>query len=293
MHGCAPMRDDAAGVRVGDYCITRTLPARSGFGEYAATHVLLPRQARMCVAEESAGKQLMREAYILEALRHPGVPRVFECGMLADRRPWIAVEMLDGPTLADAIADRALPIADTLVLIRDLAEVLHHAHVRGIVHCRLRPESIVYHPGGLCIEAWGGAATHDGAPELGTADKQMYLAPELVRGAPFEARADIFSIGVIAYEALTLAAPTAPLGRRLPSLPRPIIKLVDRMMSATSLARPTAAEVRAEAIRLLDTLEIPAPTAPADEPEIIIEPIDVELTHDLSRDSRSDLRRFS
>jgi serine/threonine protein kinase len=281
---------EVAPGRVGDYCVTRSLPpVAPGVLELAATHVLLPRLARIRVlthdAPDMIAKRLTREACILEAMRHPSVPRIYECGHLPDRRFWVAVEMLDGPTLADAIADRPLSPAETLALVRDAAELLHHTHVRGVVHCRLRPELLVRHETGLCIVDWSGAATVESDPQLEPADYQMYLAPELAAAASFDARADIFSLGVIAYEALTLAAPTLPLAKRSPALQTGIVELVERMTSPAAFARPTAAEVRAEAMRLLGLLVVPEPVEPID--GLVVEEIEIELSHDLSRDPPS------
>ena len=260
------------GARIGDYQIKRTLPGSDHVVELEATHVLLPRIARVRVAAEPAAKRLVREACILETLRHPGVPRIYECGLL-DHRPWIAIEMLEGPTFADAIADRPLIAGDVLTALRDLAEILHHAHLRNIVHCRLRPELVVRHATGLCITGWDGACTHDSAPALETTDMHMYLAPEVV-GGEIDARADVFSLGVIAYRALTLAVPTLPIARRLPSLPRALALLIDRMTASSPLARPSAAEVRAEALRQIEGVGTE-----------VVEEIEIELTEDLSRPS--------
>ena len=257
------MREAAQWARIGDYDLTRELPpSMPSVLEFAATHVVLPRQARLRIGSDAiSAKRLMREACILEALRHPGVPRVFECGLLEDRRPWIATELIDGPTLADAIADRPLLVKETLALLRDLAQILHHAHARGIAHGQLRPQLVVRDTTGLYIESWADARTHD--------------------GGEFDPRADIHALGAIAYAALTNAAPAMPLARRLPALPRTIALLVDRMLSDTPLARPSAAEVRAEAIQILGILETPPPD---DIDSAIVEEIELELTQDLSRE---------
>lgn len=234
--------------RIGDYELVRTLPTITpGILEYEAMHVLLPRRAHVRVIAAGDPHRVMREACILEALAHPGVPRVYECGRLRDRRPWIALELLDGPTLADAVTDRPLLAADMLAVVRDVAEILDYAHVRGVVHGRLRPAFIVRCETGLFVSGWAAASTPDSQP-------------------PIEPGADIQALGVIAYEALALAPPTLPLARRVPALPRALCALVDRMATGNELARPTAAEVRAEAIRLLDQ--------PAED---IVEEIEIEL----------------
>src|SRR5205085_1569563 len=95
---------NAEGVRIGDYWIDEEVPARSSEVAYRTTHRVLPRSARVAILSPAlvgcrpAEIQLMREACILEALHHSGVPRVFECGVL-DRRPWIATQFIDGTTI--------------------------------------------------------------------------------------------------------------------------------------------------------------------------------------------------
>ena len=204
-------------TRIGDYQLTRSLPATcAGVLEFEGTHILLPRKARVRIAcHDDAAAQLIREACVLESLRDPGVPRIYECG-LREGRPWIASEMLDGPSLAEAIRDRAMSPAELLVVVRDVAEVLHHGHTRGVVHGRLGPASIVRHAGGLVVDGWG-AARPDADP-----------------------RDDVAALGKLIALALS------------PPMSRPILQLVDRMTSESAFARPSAAEVRAEATRLLE-----------------------------------------
>jgi serine/threonine protein kinase len=208
-------------TRIGDYELTGSLPATTpGIVELEALHVLLPRTAIVRVAAHDAARQLMREACILEALKFPGVPRIYECGLLRDRRPWIAFEAIEGPTLADTMLERPLGPAEMLVRLRDLAEILHHAHTRGVAHSRLRPELIIHGDDGLYITGWGTA--------------ELTLEP----------RDDVHALG--AMMAFTMAPPIA----------RGIRILLERMTSDTAIAQPTAAEVRAEAIRLLEDLDV-------------------------------------
>jgi serine/threonine protein kinase len=159
--------------------------------------------------------------------------------------------------------------------------------MRGIVHCTLRPDLIVRHATGLIITSWSNAHTHDAAhpPELALSDMHIYLAPELATDSEtieFDERADIYSLGVIAYEALTLASPTMPLLHRLPALPRGIAQLIERMTTTSALSRPSAAEVRAAAIELLEQTRPPELTDDADADGIVEEVIDVEHSQDLA-----------
>lgn len=112
--------------RIGDYLIEHQLDART----YLAVHAVLPRRARITVGG-------LREACLLEALAHPGIPRVFECGKLPDRQPWLAVECVDGE-LPGRLSE-----AGVVEMIRCVAEILDHAHRRGVDHGNVRPEAIV------------------------------------------------------------------------------------------------------------------------------------------------------
>jgi serine/threonine protein kinase len=220
-------------TRIGDYELTRSLPAiAADVLELEAMHVLLPRVAHIRIAAHDAAKQLMRQACILEALRYPGVPRIYECGLLDDRRPWIAYEALEGPTLAEMMLERAWAPTEMLVVMRDLAEILHHAHTRGVAHARLRADSIARHEGALYITGWGVAE---------------------VAANP---RDDIRALGSIM--SLTMSG----------TIPRPIHALLERMTSVEH-AQPSAAEVRAEAIRLLENVD--------DEVELVLVELDEEM----------------
>ena len=271
-------------MRIGDYEITEVLPATvDGVLELAATHVLLPRRVHLRVIDQpglhARAKRLMREACLLEALRNAGIPRIYECGMLEDRRAWIATEWFDGPTLAEAIAERPVHPGQALVMLRDLAEILHYAHTRGVVHCRVRPAHVARSAKGFVITSWGAASTHDSQPDLEEVDRQIYLAPELARGAPCDDRADIYSLGVIVYQALTLAAPSLPLLQRAPTIPAAIAQLVGRMLAASPQSRPSASEVRAEATRLLEKPEQTDGTVEEIE-------LDIEVTPTVTRTPR-------
>ena len=201
-------------TRIGDYELTRALPAMvAGVLEFEATHVLLPRLAHIRIAEHDAAPQLVRQACILEALRYPGVPRIYECGLLDDRRPWIAYEALEGPTLAQLMLERAWTPNEMLVVMRDLAEILHHAHMRGVVHGRLSPETIARHEDALYITDWG-----------------------IAEGA--DVREDVRTLGSLM--SLTMSG----------AVPRPIRAFLARMSS--DVAQPSAVEVRTTAMRLLE-----------------------------------------
>lgn len=225
-----PRTSMATRMRIGDYELVRSLPiTQAGILEFEATHILLPRKAHVRLARgghDAAAQALVKEACILEALRDPGVPRIYECGS-REGRPWIAFELLEGPSLEEAIRGRAMAPAEMFAIVRDVAEILQHAHMRGVAHGRLTPATIVRHAGGLVLTGWSATAA--------------------------DARDDIAALAKIL--ALALAPPMS----------RAIAQLVDRMTSDNVLTQPSAAEVRAEAIRLLE--------------DDIVEEVEIEIEH--------------
>jgi hypothetical protein len=130
-------------MRVGDYTIERQVCEDT----FEATHVLLPRRVVLRVVERSTASAMMREACILEALQHPGVPRMYQCGRVGERT-WIAIELVIGAPLV------ALPVDGLIALVRDVAAILEHAHARGVTHGNVRRDSIVLRKSGPCLTGW-------------------------------------------------------------------------------------------------------------------------------------------
>ncbi|MBX3156537.1 MAG: hypothetical protein KF773_11095 [Deltaproteobacteria bacterium] len=252
----------APGDRIGDYKIERGLSVDEHGLVYLGTHVVLPRRAEIKVMypgtwTRAVAVQMLREACIREALGHPGVPRVYECGVLADRRPWTASEHLDGTTIAEAIASAPLSIADLTSVLRDTAALLHHAHARGVVHRQLTADAIVRTPDrsfGVCVRDWGDALTLDTEAHVRV-----------------NARDDVHALGVIAFRALTGQLPdrTVSAADRCPAAPDDLTALIDRMLATDPAARPTSADVHDRVRWLADTvvpLAIDRPLRPTDVP---------------------------
>ncbi|CAN5878347.1 hypothetical protein BH11MYX3_BH11MYX3_27260 [soil metagenome] len=258
------------GTRLGDYHIDGDLPGGWNAESYEATHVLLPRRARLVVLsaafvdQRAAAVQMMREACLVEAMHHPGVPRVFECGVI-DRRPWIACELIEGTALAQSMAEGLLPVVEVLSLLRDVSEVLEHAHRRNIVHRNLRPEVLLRtrdRAFPVCVTGWCDARIHDADAEL------------------VDLRADVLALGAVAFTALTGARPTMSCVERCPGAPRGLPALIDRILAIEPETRPSCAEVRAAAIRIAELSEVGiAHDEVGDE---LIEEVSVELI-DISR----------
>jgi serine/threonine protein kinase len=233
---------------------------------YEAVHCVLPRRALIKVASSDGALALLREACILEALDHPGIVRVFESGRLADGRPWFAYERVEGFPLARGLARRLEP-GDVAELVRDLADALGHAHRRGVVHGGLRPDRIVLtgHPRRfpMCLVDWSDARAHDaGRIARKAAAPDPHEAPELVRGDAIDDRADVFAIGVIAYEALTgelAEGGTLSAASGRPEAPRALTALIDQMLAFDRWDRPSCAEL-CQALDVYAAADAPAAT---------------------------------
>jgi serine/threonine-protein kinase len=264
--------------RIGNYRIDGERRRDATSIVYEARHLVLPRRAFIKVMNEAdvrpAAIQLLREACILEALEHPGIIRVFESGLLPDRKPWFAYERVEGATVGDLWPSGPLDPPHAAALLRDIADILEHAHRRGVVHCSLRPDRIVVTGRArgfpLCIADWADARVHDTSAPVRAAGSIEYSAPELVKGDMIDDRVDIFSLGVIAYQALTGNLPTASDLRshqvltevHCPDAPPPLTGLVDQMLAWDRFDRPSSAEVKAELTQLAADLAEPESRAP-------------------------------
>jgi serine/threonine-protein kinase len=176
---------------------------------YRARHVGLGKPVAIKLLAPNLPEQFQvrfaREAKAIARLDHPGCVRILDHGREADRQ-YIAMELLEGPTLAGVLADEGqLAIPRAIAITRDLVRALAHAHARGVLHRDLKPENIILVARGAVIIDFGLAALHDAAPL--TRDgmcigSPSYLAPERLRGAPHDERSDLYAVGVILYEML-------------------------------------------------------------------------------------------
>jgi eukaryotic-like serine/threonine-protein kinase len=263
------------GSIVGSYRIVKQIGV-GGMGEvFEATHALLPRRVALKVLHgdlshgSGMDSRMIQEASILDGVRHPGIVRVFECGLLGDRRPWIAMELVSGESLATRLArDVQLAPSEVCDLVASLADILATVHEGGIVHRDLKPENVLLAATGagfsVRIIDWGVARLGPTArltrPGV-TCGTPTYMSPEQAAGRDIAAPCDMYSLGVIAYEALAGHAPfdgrtlaevvalhlhgeAAPLFVECPTAPQALCDLIHEMLQKAASARPTAAEVR-------------------------------------------------
>jgi serine/threonine-protein kinase len=144
-------------------------------------------------------------------LNHPNIVTIYDVGK-TDQVAYMAMEFLEGKELKDLIASGQLPPADQVVdIIAQVADGLHFAHLQDIVHRDVKPSNIMVLKNLLAkITDFGIARLPNSAVKTMTGlilGSPRYMSPEQVIGKAIDSRSDIFSLGVVLYEALTCVAP--------------------------------------------------------------------------------------
>jgi eukaryotic-like serine/threonine-protein kinase len=269
---------------VGSYRLVKQIGHGGMATVYEARHAVLPRRAALKVmhaelrCHPGMGRRVVQEAAILERIRHPGLARIYDCDLLPDRRPWIAMELIEGQTLAERLAERGtLSGQEVARLIRDVADVLASVHACDVVHRDLKPDNLILTPDDanypLRVIDWGvarlgvrGGITIEGM----TAGTPLYMSPEQASGKNIGPRCDVYSLAVIAYEALTghppfdgrtlaevacmhVSSPPPPLCDRCDA-PTELCDLIHRMLDKDAVTRPDASEVSRAVTAIIDQL---------------------------------------
>jgi serine/threonine protein kinase len=277
----------ASGCFISAYRIER-LVGMGGMGwVYRARHELTARSVALKILREDqlafdrSIDRMMREATILASVSHPGIPRFFECGMLDDGRPWIAMELVEGSSLGHRMQRGPLDPDFVIDLVSSVAEVLAAAHARGVTHRDLKPDNIILAPDDakfpVRVIDWG-IAHHLAGTRFTSMNEAIgtptYMAPEQARGGPTGGHCDVYGLGVVAYQALTgrapfvgatsveilvqhLNRPAPSLAPRCPDAPYGLVELVERMLAKQFAERPSAAEVRSSLGKLRAARQTP------------------------------------
>ena len=213
--------------RLGHYTITALLGV-GGMGEvYLAQDMKLGRKVALkllpmqLTSDAERLRRFEREARAASSLNHPNILTVYEIGE-NNGAYYIVTEFVEGHTLRQHMDSRRMEFAEVLSVGVQLASALSAAHSAGVLHRDIKPENIMLRPDGYVklldfglaklIEnsaRWqagaplpeaSGAVNTDPGMVMGTA---QYMSPEQTRGEPLDARSDIFSLGVVLYQAAT------------------------------------------------------------------------------------------
>ena len=157
------------------------------------------------VAAELAAR-FIREGRAAARLNHPGIVTIYSAEVY-DGRSVIAMELIDGRTLADIVDCGPLDPASTTALIDQLLAAVGYAHASGVVHRDIKPDNVFVTSDGRAKLADFGIAHVGADASLTMAGSVMgtpgYMSPEQIAGQPVDARADLFAVGVMAHEMLT------------------------------------------------------------------------------------------
>ncbi|NUN16440.1 MAG: serine/threonine protein kinase, partial [Myxococcales bacterium] len=196
-------------------------------------------------------KRFLREARVVAALRHPNIVSVLDLGNLEDGTLFLAMEYVDGMPLNRLLSTGPMPVDRALHILEQVANALNCAHTHGVLHRDLKPANVMvvpipgdsYHAklidfGILKHFSVGRNAIHDGVSEVVTSPAAVvgtpdYMAPEQILQHKLDGRADIYALGVMAYEMLVGKRPFAAdnygdlMLQQLHAKPAPILALRD------------------------------------------------------------------
>lgn len=198
---------------------------------YRARDTLLERDVALKLLHrhlresEEVKRRFVSEARAVAKLRHPNIVEVFDVSDPEEPERYLVVELISGPTLRQLVQEQgALPPEMAAAIVLELAAALEHAHARGVIHRDIKPENVLIelprvdlHQSQDDIDRARIKLTDFGIAKLldvqgVTSTGQVlgspaHMAPEQIEGKSVDARADVFSLGVLFYECLTGCLP--------------------------------------------------------------------------------------
>jgi serine/threonine-protein kinase len=230
------------------------------------------------LTDATALERFEREARTVARLNHPNVVAVFDFGTDSGD-PYLVMEFVDGPTVADLLAGGPLALGQALAIAAQTCDGLGAAHAAGVIHRDVKPRNLILTPAGIVkICDFGIARLHiaTGQASLtGTAEamgSSSYMAPEQVNSDPVDDRTDLYGLGCTLFAMLTggppfvapspvdvahlqvTQSPPSLLALR-PDAPADLATLVDDLLAKSPQLRPSeAAEVKARLADLVAEL---------------------------------------
>jgi predicted Ser/Thr protein kinase len=257
---------------------------RGGMGTvYRASHLGLERPVAIKILKQEfaayteVAERFMREARTMARLKHPRAAMIFDAGHLADGRPFIVMEYVEGSTLAETLAREGTFAPERAVRVAaEICDVLAEAHALGVVHRDLKPSNIILNERGVCVLDFGIAKVLQDSTEVTrthpTTESGLvigtprYMSPEQCLGHRVGPATDLYSVGVLLYEMLAGRTPfvdqlssvvlvkqatvqPTPLLSLRPDVPRPLALAVHTLLAKNPAHRPASA---AEACRMVE-----------------------------------------
>lgn len=267
------------GAMLGDYRVEKKIGEGGMSTVYSAVHPIIGKRAAVKVIKadilrHAAGvERFLQEAQAVNRIGHPNIVDVFAFGTLPDGRCYMIMEGLQGETLADRLARGPMPLGDVLAILSQVVDALEAVHENGLVHRDLKPPNIFLQKvsGGRALVKlldFGIAKLLDsehGSADLTTTGMLIgtpaYFAPEQAERRQIDGRADIYTLGVVAFEAILGQRPfdgdtpidivskhiqvMPPEPRSVwPEIPDALNDILLRMLAKDPERRPSLLEVR-------------------------------------------------
>ncbi len=263
------------GSTVGDFAIEAVIGGGSFGTVYRGRQLGLDRAVAIKVptyeiaADPIQAHRFAREARAAARIVHPGVVAIYAVGELADGRPYLAMQLLEGAPLDRILADGPVPAVRALHLARHIASALSETHAAGIVHRDLKPSNVMWRrdrngDDRITLVDFGIAMSRPGHADAtrltaaGLIGTPHYMSPEQAHGEQVDARADLYGLGCLLFELVTGTPPfggsgievlLAHLGRpaplaseRVAAVPSAVDHVIAQLLQKLPGDRPSSAD---------------------------------------------------